>query len=338
MRINKQNIILMNESSKTAGYANKSFRFVQLSDLHLSSIVQPNPLHLINKRILGYLSWLRKRRHTHQRWIADLAIDEIQKLHVDHYAITGDFTHIGLKNEFEQVAQWLQIVAPPSEMTIIPGNHDLYINERWDQSFLLWEDYLHGDDISTSHLPKPNSALDALNQQYPVVHIRGHVAFIGISSVFAAPWFRATGEVAEQQLNRLRELLGEQSLDNYCKVLLIHHPITMTHTPARKCLLNRTDLTDLLKEHPVQLVLHGHGHSTCLESITCKNNTEIPIIGISSSSSTSQSKNHKAEFLLFDVARKDSSWEIKQSNYTLDIKQKKFIPSNQQNFIVPISH
>ena len=67
---------------------------MQLSDLHLSSIQTPNPIRLLNKRILGYLSWLRKRRHTHQRWVVDLAIGEIHQLEVDHYAITGDLTHI----------------------------------------------------------------------------------------------------------------------------------------------------------------------------------------------------------------------------------------------------
>ncbi len=313
----------MNESSETSEHANESFRFVQLSDLHLSYIQSPNPLRLLNKRILGYLSWLRKRRHTHQRWILDLAIEKIHRLKVDHYVITGDLTHIGLKSEFEQVSLWLNSVATANEITLIPGNHDLYVDEQWERSFALWENYMLGDD--QKRYPTSNQALTQLNQIYPIVRIRKHVAFIGLSSAFNAPWFRATGKVNEQQLIRLQKLLSSEALDNYCKVLLVHHPLTMTHTPARKCLLNRDKLTTLLKQHPVDLVLHGHGHNSCYDSIDCTDNNEIPIIGMSSTSSTSQKSSYKAEFLLFDVINKKHGWAINKQSYTLDINQKKFI-------------
>ena len=315
----------MNESSKTGGHANESFRFVQLSDLHLSTIHRPNPSQLLNKRILGYLSWLRKRRYTHQRWILDLAIEEIRQLNVDHYAITGDLTHIGLKSEFKQVVSWLQSIAAPDDITLIPGNHDLYVNEQWQRSFALWEQYMLGDNKNLE--ASSNQALTQLNHIYPIVRIRKHVAFIGLSSVFDAPWFRATGKIHLDQLNRLEALLSSQALDNYCKVLLVHHPLTMTHTPARKCLLNREELTSLLKQHTVDLVLHGHGHNSCLDSLEHSNNHKTPIIGMSSSSSVHQSENYKAEFLLFDINKTTEGWNINKQSYKLDMELKKFIPS-----------
>jgi 3',5'-cyclic AMP phosphodiesterase CpdA len=321
----------MNESSETGGHANESLRFVQLSDLHLSSIKTPKLTQLMNKRILGYLSWLRKRRHTHQRWILDLAIEEIRQLRIDHYAITGDLTHIGLKNEFEQVTQWLNSVGSADDITLIPGNHDLYVNEQWDRSFALWENYMLGDNQTRHELS--NQALTQLNQLYPIVRIRKHVAFVGLSSAFDAPWFRATGEVAETQLSRLQVLLNSKALDNYCKVLLVHHPLTMTHTPARKCLLNRDKLTNLLKQHPVDLVLHGHGHNSCYDSIDCADNRETPIIGMSSTSSINQTRDYKAEFLLFDIRKKAQGWSINKQSYTLDMNLKKFIATTQQEFI-----
>jgi 3',5'-cyclic AMP phosphodiesterase CpdA len=323
----------MSESSETGGHANESFRFVQLSDLHLSSIQTPNPFRLLNKRILGYLSWLRKRRHTHQRWILDLAVEKIHQLKVDHYAITGDLTHIGLKSEFEQVSRWLNSVATADEITLIPGNHDLYVNERWDRSFALWENYMSGDNKEKPELS--SQALKQLNQLYPIIRIRKHVAFIGLSSAFDAPWFRATGKVDEQQLNRLQKLLNSKALDNYCKVLLIHHPLTITHTPVRKCLLNRDKLTDLLKQYPVDLVLHGHGHNSCFDSINCGVDNEIPIIGISSSSSINQTTNYQAEFLLFDISMTTQNWSINKQSYTLDMNANKFIATTQQAFMRP---
>ncbi|MFK7795393.1 MAG: metallophosphoesterase [Gammaproteobacteria bacterium] len=323
----------MNESSETGRHANESYRFVQLSDLHLSYIQAPNPIQLLNKRILGYLSWLRKRRHTHQRWILDLAIEEIRQLNVDHYAITGDLTHIGLKHEFEQVSQWLKSIASADDITLIPGNHDLYVNEQWDRSFALWEDYILGDNQKKND--SSNQALTQLNQLYPTVRIRKQVAFIGLSSAFDAPWFRATGRVDEQQLNRLQKLLSSKALDSYCKVLLVHHPLTLKHTPTRKCLLNRDRLTDLLTQHPVELVLHGHGHNSCYDSIDTADNNEIPIIGMSSTSSINHKNNYIAEFLLFDISKIAQQWSIKKQSYTFDKNLKKFIATTQHEFNQP---
>lgn len=322
----------MNEITKNAGHANESFRFVQLSDLHLSHIGIPNPLRLMNKRILGYLSWLKKRRHTHQRWVLDCALANIRRLGVEHYVMTGDFTHIGLKHEFNQVASWLSKIGDSKDVTIIPGNHDLYVSERWDRSFALWENYMAGDNQPFNNTSYSEDALQRLNSYYPIIRKRRHVAFIALSSIFDAPWFRATGYIASEQLHRLESILKSRELDNFCKILLIHHPITLTNTPARKSLLNHSMLSEILQEYPVQLVLHGHGHSTNLESLICSNNSETPVIGISSSSSISQIEEHKAEFMLFDIQKTHSHWDIQSQNHTLDVNKQLFIQTRTKKY------
>ena len=325
----------MNDIPKNAGHANESYRFVQLSDLHLSNIGIPNPLRLMNKRFFGYLSWLKKRKRAHQQWVLESALKSIKHLGVDHYAITGDFTHIGLKHEFSQVASWLSKVGDPKDVTIIPGNHDLYVNEQWDRSFALWEKYMTGDSrFHHSSNPNEEDALEQLNDLYPVVRIRKHIAFIGISSIFDAPYFRATGKVSQKQLDRLENVLKNPGLNSYCKVLLIHHPITLTNTAKRKSLLNYKMLSDIIQEHPVQLILHGHGHSTYTELLNCNHNTQTPIIGLSSSSSTSQNTKYKAGFMLFDIPKSPSHWEIHSQYYIFDYKQKTFTLSHSKQFNV----
>jgi len=328
----------MSESSQTDRHANESFRFVQLSDLHLSSIDVPNPLRLFNKRILGYLSWLRKRRHTHQRWVLEQAIETFEKLSIDHYAITGDLTHIGLKNEFQQVQQWLEQLDTAKNITLIPGNHDLYVNERWSRSFELWEQYLHGDNHSSANQIYTDDALTQLNNLYPIVRIRKNIAFIGLNSVFDAPWFRATGQLDPSQLQRLKEVLASPELDKYCKILLIHHPLSLTNTPARKCLLNHNELRTLLSENPVDLVLHGHGHHTCFESIETNSGYSLPVIGISSSSSISEKPGYQAEFLLFQISQLTKHWEIEMQSYKLDGNERIFKPDQQKVFTSPQTH
>ena len=248
------------ESTKNVTKANNCFRFAQLSDLHISSPRIPAPWRLCNKRILGYLSWLKKRRRIHQQWVADLALQQLKSLQVDHYLITGDLTHIGLETEFKQIAHWLSDQAAPQDLTVIPGNHDLYVNEKWQRSFTHWESYMRGDSQAQNNAPTSNDALRNLEDLYPIVRIRGNTAFIAVSSIFDAPWFRATGKINQSQLQRLQDLLTQPVLDEYCKVLLIHHPITLEHTVKRKSLLNHEALLSTLRDTPVQLVLHGHGH------------------------------------------------------------------------------
>lgn len=328
----------MSESSQTDRHANESFRFVQLSDLHLSSIGTPNPLRLFNKRILGYLSWLRKRRHTHQRWVLELAIETFEKLSIDHYAITGDLTHVGLKNEFQQVQRWLEQLDTAQNITLIPGNHDLYVNEKWSRSFKLWQQYLHGDKLSPTSPIKTDDALSRLNNLYPTVRTRKNIAFIGLNSVFDAPWFRATGQLDTTQLQRLKELLASSELDKYCKILLIHHPLSLTETPARKCLLNHNELRKLLSENPVDLVLHGHGHHSCFESIETNGGFNIPVIGMSSSSSISEKPGYQAEFLLFQISQSSKHWKIGMQSYKLDSNERKFKPDQQKYFTSPQTH
>ena len=253
---------MVNDSTKNVAHANESFRFVQLSDPHLSSPGFPNPLRLTNKRILGYLSWLRRRRRTYQRWVLDLAIKQIQQQQISHYVVTGDLTHIGLKNEFEQVAQWLTNLGKPQDVTVIPGNHDLYVNESWDRSFAKWHDYMNGDEEFSELQNGSNDAQQNLEQFFPSIRLRSNCVFISMSSVFAAPWFRATGHINQSQLDRLTQLLQKPQLKNLCRILLIHHPISIQSISARKRLINYPQLIEILRDNPVQLILHGHGHRT----------------------------------------------------------------------------
>ena len=323
---------MFNDSINSAAHPNDSFRFAQLSDLHLSSPTSFSPLQLGNKRILGYLSWLRNRRHIHKRWVLDLAIQKLQSLQVDHCVITGDLTHIGLQNEFTQAASWLNELGDGRDITVIPGNHDLYVNGRWDRSFALWEDYMRGDKEFDTKPPISNDAELNLEKIFPSLRIRGNVAFISVSSVFAAPWFRATGRINQTQLDKLRLLLSNPQLDEFCKVLLIHHPITVQSISNRKRLLNHTKLTDLLHENPVHLVLHGHGHKSHVEEIDCKSGSTIPVIGTASASSTENKMGRKAEFLLFEVAQQDNSWNINMRAYHLDPTKQIFTESRNTIF------
>ena len=51
--------------------SSSAFSFAQLSDPHLTSLEQVRWRQLLNKRLFGYLSWRRKRRHEHRSEVLD---------------------------------------------------------------------------------------------------------------------------------------------------------------------------------------------------------------------------------------------------------------------------
>ena len=53
-------------------------RFVQLSDPHLTSLDGVMPNQLLNKRLLGYLSWRRRRRFEHRLEVLDALLDDLR--------------------------------------------------------------------------------------------------------------------------------------------------------------------------------------------------------------------------------------------------------------------
>lgn len=320
------------ESTKNVKQLNDTFRFAQLSDLHISSPGIPAPWRIANKRILGYLSWLKKRRHNHKIAIANLAISQLKEIEIDHYVITGDLTHIGLHNEFQQTSHWLEQVGNSNDITVIPGNHDLYVNESWDRSFAAWENYMQDDHAHKYASHPPMDALERLETFYPVLRIRGNTAFICLSSVFNAPWFRATGRINDSQLDRLQLILKDPALDKFCKILLIHHPVTLTHTRIRKSLLNYKRVLDVIRESSIHLILHGHGHQSTHELLQSHTGKNIAIIGASSSSTTNQENSRKAEFLVFDVSSIDNTWNISVRNFLLNNHQQRFIEAKQHSF------
>ena len=70
--------------------------FAQLSDPHLTSLQRVRWRQLMNKRVLGYLSWHRKRRAEHRGEVLDALLCDLRQTQPEHIVITGDLTHIGL--------------------------------------------------------------------------------------------------------------------------------------------------------------------------------------------------------------------------------------------------
>ena len=191
------------------------FALAHLSDLHLSSLAGVSPRALLDKRILGYISWRLRRRHEHRTDVLDALRADLQAERLDHIAVTGDLTHLGLPQEFREAATWLARLGRPEAITVVPGNHDAYVPEEWRETFAQWTAYMQGDNAGA-----PTDADDA----FPSLRIRREVALIGLSTARPTAPFLATGRLGERQLARLDRMLEDTAGAGLFRVVLLHHP------------------------------------------------------------------------------------------------------------------
>ena len=101
------------------------FALAHLSDLHLSA--RPRPLDLLGKRGLGFINWHRGRKHVFRGEVLEAMTRDLKSLDVDHTAVTGDLVNFSVPAEYVRARAWLETLGSPAAVTVIPGNHDIYV-------------------------------------------------------------------------------------------------------------------------------------------------------------------------------------------------------------------
>ena len=80
------------------------YALAHITDPHLGPLPPVRPLELANKRILGYLSWTRRRAKIHRPEVLEALGRDLAEQAPDHVAVTGDLTNISLPGEFQRAA------------------------------------------------------------------------------------------------------------------------------------------------------------------------------------------------------------------------------------------
>jgi 3',5'-cyclic AMP phosphodiesterase CpdA len=302
---------------------NPGVTFAHISDPHLSDLSEVAIGQLCNKRILGYLSWRRRRRQEHRREVldalrADLATSGIQQL-----LITGDLTHIGLPEEFRQVREWLDALAC-DHISLVPGNHDSYVKARWQETYARWLPYMGGGDLQWA------SSLDDI---YPTLDFRGHIAFIGLSSARPSLPFFASGELGLRQRDKLKTLLQETGGKGFFRVVCLHHPPIPGQEKRRKHLRDGRELLAVIEEAGAELVLHGHRHRTEIHFVSSAGR-EIPVLSVPSASALGE-HGEVASYNRLQVKRDIGGWHLEVESRTFDSASHRFAPVRAGEIAIP---
>lgn len=219
------------------------FVLAHLSDLHLAS--RPPLADLMSKRGLGFINWHRKRKHVHQADVLDDITRDVKSAAADHVAVTGDLINFSTGSEYRRARSWLETVGSPSTVTVIPGNHDIYVPAatKWPAEF--WNEYMRGDG-------------SADGGSFPFIRRRASVALIALSSALPTGPFLATGFLGEPQLARLAAALEETR--GLFRTVLIHHPPTLAGRLHLRRLVDAAGFRQVLAQKGAELVIHGHDH------------------------------------------------------------------------------
>ncbi len=197
------------------------FVLAHLSDPHLAPLAQPRWSELMGKRVTGFAHWRTSRRLVHRSEVLARVVADLKAKNPDHIAVTGDLVNISAGAEYAPARAWLESLGGPREVTLVPGNHDVYVRAAANEPHSHWGDYMRGDD--------------ARAVTFPFLRRRGPLALIGLSSAVPTPPFVATGRLGEEQIARLIELLDRCRRERLFRIVLVHHaPGKHSPSPSKK--------------------------------------------------------------------------------------------------------
>jgi len=275
------------------------FVLAHLSDPHLGPLPPPRPSELASKRALGFINWQRKRRFLHRGEVLDALVQDLATQAPDHIAVTGDLVNISLPGEFATARAWLERLGAPHDVTLVPGNHDVYVRAARNEATHVWGDYMGSDS--------PASGSATHGAAFPFVRRRGPIALIGLSTALPTPPFMATGQLGAEQIERLANLLAALGREDRFRVVLIHHPPVSKPSRRLKRLLDAQLFRAAVAQHGAELIVHGHDHVHALVWLDGPNG-RIPAVGVPSASAALTGDDDPAAYNLYRIDRVAAGW------------------------------
>jgi predicted phosphodiesterase len=182
---------------------------IHIADMHFWKIVR-NPIHLLNKRFLGNLTVLLKRRREFDMARAEPYAEAIAEVAASAGAktvlMTGDFVSTSTHDEFDLAVRFVRgLRARGLEIHLIPGNHDVYTFESARRK--RFEHYF-GEFLPPDGYPS-------------LMRLPGGTPLILVPTV-RPRHLSARGHITEKEVEHVRQLL-EQARDRL--VVAGHYPL-----------------------------------------------------------------------------------------------------------------
>jgi len=310
----------------------KTISIAHLSDLHFCPLDGVKVQELLNKRIMGYLSWRLHRQYEQSDKVRMALLQDLQATKPDHIVVTGDLTHLGMPGQCRAAYHFLKALGPPSRVTAIPGNHDAYIAAPWELTFALWTQYMESDSHRHALDTESNPGLI-----FPSLRVRGNTAVIGVSTAQPSAPTLATGSVGQPQLHALEKILQDTGHRHLFRIVLIHHPPVPGVVKRRKRLTDAAAFCSVVKRWGAELVLHGHIHRSSFKQIETARG-KIPVVSVPSAFTLGRKPERRAKYHIYHLNPATQGWDLRLAVRGYSAKENRFIQESEpQNIRTPRS-
>jgi len=269
-----------------------AFTLAHLSDPHLAPLPAPDFAAIRLKQFAGYVNWLRSRRFIHRAAVLERIVADVAREKPNHTVISGDIANIAVPFEFARGRDWLARIGKPEDVSVVPGNHDIYVPGAETLARQHWGDNMRSDTGETG---------------FPYVRRRGPLALIGLGSGVPTELFYASGRLGGDQLAKLPAMLGALKAEGAFRVLIIHHP-PISASSHRKRLIDAGDLMRVIAANGAELLIHGHDHLPMLNWLGGPNGTRVPAVGVPSASAAPSKGKAPAAYNLYRVDGTANAW------------------------------
>ncbi len=183
---------------------------------------------------------------TEESWVVEALLNAITEISPDLVIVSGDFTQIGSKKEFQMARDFLQTLSHDSETTpiCVPGNHDVPARDIFERFFSPYKKYKN-----------------YITRDMNPVFENAQVLVAGLNSARRAlpHWNWANGAISAKQRSRLQTIYHPE--EPRWTICTFHHPIhKVDDMPLDVTVFGRKRTLQVIQDLKIDLVLTGHVH------------------------------------------------------------------------------
>jgi 3',5'-cyclic AMP phosphodiesterase CpdA len=302
---NKSNFLLdACGAACSCGRVSSAFTLAHLSDPHVGPLPKVKLTELMSKRLTGYWNWHRGRHRVHDMQALRTLMADVLAQKPDHVALTGDVVNIGLASEFPSAAQMLRPLGGPDFVSVVPGNHDVYVRGAYALMEQSFGPFMRGDDLAET--------------RFPYMRVRQGIALIGLSSGIPTAPLLASGALGQSQMRAFGQMLEAAGSGGLVRVVMIHHPPLALGATFGRGLRDAKAFEAVLRKHGAELVLHGHNHARSLHWFESRGKRPVPVIGVASASAVPGTPKHRAAHHLYRFEQEDGALRITMTVRQMD--------------------
>jgi 3',5'-cyclic AMP phosphodiesterase CpdA len=287
---------------------------IHISDVHVFSARSLRPHFLLDKRLLGGLNALLRRRRIHEFDVTLAALDVVRRTRPDHLLVTGDITTLGAEEELRRFRRALEdLPLSVEQITVLPGNHDAYVPS-----------VVRGRLFERVFAPYLGTDANFRAFEWPLVRLRGPLALVGCCTARPCPLPFAVGPRGAQQLARLEAVLADPRLESRCRVVGLHHPPQPGVGHWHNRLTDAAAFRKILARQGAELVLHGHLHQRLAAKLPGPRDP-VAVRGVGSVSVSTGPPHRLGQLLKFRVRGREV---VQEESWIYHPDRREFLPGN----------